>query len=356
MLAAVMVMVMMPPAAPHGRLMNPAARNAMWRFGFPNPVNYNDNELYCGGYVVQFQKNGGNCGVCGDDYSKEEPRPHEAGGIYANGLITTRYVTGQDMEVEAELTTNHKGNMKLELCPSDDPYTVVTDECFKRYPLQMADGSGPEFVIPEDSKKTEIFTWKVKLPEGVSCAHCVVRWTYAAANTWGICPNGTESVGCGPQETFINCADISILVNTATHASQGFNPWAAFAFFRRAQSNHLDAEQPSDNGGELANASEGIIATPGVSPLPWGNIRTRPVVRSQVCIPTSQYQGVDGMQLWCTINCLKYEQNCPPEYCVCIHDCTAVGEFALQDQSDLWCHQHCLRHPSVCPAERCACT
>lgn len=35
----------------HGRLMNPPARNAMWRFGFPNPVNYNDNELFCGGYA-----------------------------------------------------------------------------------------------------------------------------------------------------------------------------------------------------------------------------------------------------------------------------------------------------------------
>lgn len=27
----------------HGRLMEPPARNAMWRFGFPNAVNYNDN-------------------------------------------------------------------------------------------------------------------------------------------------------------------------------------------------------------------------------------------------------------------------------------------------------------------------
>lgn len=30
----------------HGRLMEPPARNAMWRFGFPNPVNYNDNGTY----------------------------------------------------------------------------------------------------------------------------------------------------------------------------------------------------------------------------------------------------------------------------------------------------------------------
>lgn len=38
----------------HGRLMEPPARNAMWRFGFPNPVNYNDNELFCGGYAGLF--------------------------------------------------------------------------------------------------------------------------------------------------------------------------------------------------------------------------------------------------------------------------------------------------------------
>lgn len=38
----------------HGRLMDPPARNSMWRFGFPNPVNYNDNELFCGGYAGQF--------------------------------------------------------------------------------------------------------------------------------------------------------------------------------------------------------------------------------------------------------------------------------------------------------------
>lgn len=34
--------------------MDPPARNAMWRFGFPNPVNYNDNELFCGGYAGLF--------------------------------------------------------------------------------------------------------------------------------------------------------------------------------------------------------------------------------------------------------------------------------------------------------------
>lgn len=79
----------------HGRLMDPPARNAMWRFGYPNPVNYNDNELFCGGFAVQWEQNSGKCGVCGDPYHLKSPRPHEAGGAYAKGIISRYYASGQ---------------------------------------------------------------------------------------------------------------------------------------------------------------------------------------------------------------------------------------------------------------------
>lgn len=46
--------------AGHGRLILPAARNCMWRFGYPNPKNYDDAGLYCGGYDRQWHKNKGN--------------------------------------------------------------------------------------------------------------------------------------------------------------------------------------------------------------------------------------------------------------------------------------------------------
>ena len=41
----------------HGRLMDPPSRNAMWRFGFPNPVDMKDNELWCGGQksIIPFE-------------------------------------------------------------------------------------------------------------------------------------------------------------------------------------------------------------------------------------------------------------------------------------------------------------
>lgn len=50
----------------HGRLIEPPSRATMWRYGFDTPPNYNDHELYCGGYSRQWQRNGGKCGICGD--------------------------------------------------------------------------------------------------------------------------------------------------------------------------------------------------------------------------------------------------------------------------------------------------
>ena len=39
-------------ASGHGRVMEPPARNTMWRFGFPTKANYEDSELFCGGIKV----------------------------------------------------------------------------------------------------------------------------------------------------------------------------------------------------------------------------------------------------------------------------------------------------------------
>lgn len=51
----------------HGRLIEPPSRSSAFRYGFQTPPNYNDHELYCGGFQRQ-QKNGGKCGECGDAY------------------------------------------------------------------------------------------------------------------------------------------------------------------------------------------------------------------------------------------------------------------------------------------------
>ncbi len=54
------------------------------------------------------------------------------------------------------------------------------------------------------------FDLQLKLPENIECQQCIIQWTYTAGNSWGICEDGSEAVGCGNQETFRACADISI--------------------------------------------------------------------------------------------------------------------------------------------------
>lgn len=44
---------------------------------------------------MQWDQNDGKCGVCGDAYNVQEPRPHEAGGLYAKGIISKFYAAGQ---------------------------------------------------------------------------------------------------------------------------------------------------------------------------------------------------------------------------------------------------------------------
>jgi len=36
----------------HGLMVDPPARNTIWRLGFDNPINYDDMALNCGGFYV----------------------------------------------------------------------------------------------------------------------------------------------------------------------------------------------------------------------------------------------------------------------------------------------------------------
>lgn len=36
----------------HGMLLNPVSRGSRWRYDSKAPTNFDDNQLYCGGYSV----------------------------------------------------------------------------------------------------------------------------------------------------------------------------------------------------------------------------------------------------------------------------------------------------------------
>ena len=42
----------------HARLLDPPARSSAWRFDARFPIEYNDNQMFCGGFQTQWFKNG----------------------------------------------------------------------------------------------------------------------------------------------------------------------------------------------------------------------------------------------------------------------------------------------------------
>ncbi|XP_042204853.1 uncharacterized protein LOC121854322 isoform X1 [Homarus americanus] len=200
----------------HGRLMEPVGRSSAWRKGFNTPINWEDDELNCGGFGVskltdgsQWDQNDGKCGVCGDNWADPQPRDNEAGGKYGKGIIVANYNMNQKLPIEVELTTSHWGHFEFHLCVNNDPTHIVEQECLDKHILELADGSGTNYPINYIFDPVNL-TIPVILPKGVSCTQCVLQWHYRCGNSWGDCGNGTEGMGCGPQEWFRGCADISI--------------------------------------------------------------------------------------------------------------------------------------------------
>ncbi|KAH8417173.1 hypothetical protein KR222_005894 [Zaprionus bogoriensis] len=189
----------------HGMMLSPAGRSSRWRYDSSAPKNYDDNALYCGGFWKQTQ-NGGKCGLCGDDYSLSQPRPNELGGSFGQGVIVKSYIGASSADINVLITANHLGYFRFDLCNLDE-FGGESEECFDKYPLQFPDGSKKLSI----NSTTGSIDATVQLPSGVVCEHCVLRWTYTAGNNWGVCDDGSGAMGCGAQETFVNCADVSIL-------------------------------------------------------------------------------------------------------------------------------------------------
>ncbi|XP_011050907.1 PREDICTED: uncharacterized protein LOC105143982 isoform X1 [Acromyrmex echinatior] len=191
----------------HGMMLDPINRSSAWRKGFPVEPNYTDNEHFCGGYSIQHGTNGGKCGECGDNYSLPRPRPNENGGIYGSGIIVQKYKAGSVINVIVRLTAAHLGYFTFNLCPLKNK-ELETDKCFNTYPLPRANDKGYKY--PIDINIAKDYTISLVLPKNVTCKQCVLRWHYHTGNTWGTCQDGTQRVGCGPQETFRSCADVTI--------------------------------------------------------------------------------------------------------------------------------------------------
>lgn len=127
-------------------------------------------------------------------------------------MVTNRtvknYFPGSTIDVLIDLDTNHGGYFEFELCRRDSPNELEVEECFEK--LKFVDGSD-KLRLRADHSVKGLNSMSLMLPDDLrECRACILRWNYRAGNNWGICPDGKSRTGCGPQELYRNCADISI--------------------------------------------------------------------------------------------------------------------------------------------------
>ncbi|PSN34725.1 hypothetical protein C0J52_20991 [Blattella germanica] len=204
---AILLLAMVALSHEHGMLMDPVNRSSMWRKGFKTPPNYTDMGLFCGEVMQDWENNNWKCGLCGDPYTDKVPRANENTGYYGRGIIVATYKAGSTITVTVDLTANHKGRFYFHLCPLASKDQLETEACFEAHPVKLANGE-PYYTLT--SSNTGDYNINLSLPAGVKCQQCVLRWTYVVANSWGVCKDGHGATGCGPQETFRSCSDITI--------------------------------------------------------------------------------------------------------------------------------------------------
>ena len=263
----------------HGRLIDPPSRNSAWRYGFDTPRQDTDNELNCGGYNVQWSTNNGKCGVCGDAHHLKKPK-YIHPGKYATGIITKTYKEGQEIEVIVDVTSNHQGYFTFSLGEIGTP--PITQEKLK-YVLKQPNGKTKWYI---KSQGNDVFKIKLRLPRGLTCEHCVMQWWWRVGNNWGCDGPGNCGMGKGPQETFVNCADIRITKSDGSVPPPPPTKPPPPTQKPPKPTTQRPTEPPATN-----------------APNPGG------------CKATGHFTGNTSMDDWCKRNCAN--GYCPPTHCKC---------------------------------------
>lgn len=195
----------------HAALYEPPSRNSAFRFGFNTPADYNDMSHNCGSYLPDYKAGSAYCGVCGDPSGAHDMECPS--GTYCKKVIVRTYKAGAKIDVDINFAGNHGGLIQFRICPVTDDNKEVTWDCLLKNPLAIQEANG-KTIWQEPWSDSEKHDGDVKLhvtlPASMTCKRCVFQWHWTAANYYGTCANGTSGMGCGPQQTYIACADIAI--------------------------------------------------------------------------------------------------------------------------------------------------
>jgi len=261
--------------------------------------------------------NGGKCGVCGDPYygRRDNELPN---GKYAQNLVITRtYNEANIIDLKVSLTANHRGFFVFKICPANNYNREVTQDCLDQFPLTIINSKySNKYIVP--TKRAETFAIKAKLPDGLTCDRCVLQWTYTAGNNWGRCEDGKSvGLGCGPQEMFRGCADVTIV---GQYSSTKINSQTETPFTRPVSSTNNSTDSPISWTVTKPHTKLPDYPIKSVSKI---RPSLRPVLKpndneiedGKKCRSDGLWRGVPNMDQWCRTNCaVGY---CPPSHCTC---------------------------------------
>jgi len=200
----------------HGYLKEPVARTSIQlrpEFNTQQPYWWDHQGVWCGN--VQQDVNFSTCGRCGDSPGGSDANQN---GIYDKKVIVANYTAGSTIQVVSEYGAQHYGQIHIELCPAQ----VETDNCFQTLAIvggseavennKMCVTGGDLAAAGDNTIQDYTITTTVKLPDGVKCSRCTLRWTYRTHYPgqpydpqWYPCKLNTY-----PAQTFRNCADVAI--------------------------------------------------------------------------------------------------------------------------------------------------
>ncbi|KAK7476301.1 hypothetical protein BaRGS_00032494, partial [Batillaria attramentaria] len=268
----------------------------------------------------QWKVNGGKCGICGDPYDTPDPKPNEAGGMYAKGIIVRTYHQADVINVTVKITASHGGYFMFKLCPNNDVTKEATQECLDRHVLQVVNSAhglpaGDRFYEDTRTMNQQV---RLQLPDDVTCTQCVLQWTYYTGNTWA-CDGDKCCIGCGPQENFVNCVDIAITPTSDERPQQQSSSTTATATpattttATTAANSSTSDERPQQRASSANATATPATTTPATTAA---NSTTTSEPRSG-CRAAGAYEGKALVDEWCAFSCGYQKPYCPSSHCVC---------------------------------------
>ncbi|XP_067664616.1 uncharacterized protein [Haliotis asinina] len=339
----------------HGAMIDPPMRSYLWKV-YRGPLNvvpnYDYNALFCGGMTFDSPRQLSDyCGVCGDRKIPGRRGDNEAGGKYALGIIVASYVQGSIINVTVKLTANHRGFFEFRLCPHNNPYVSVTQDCLDRNELhiiQVTKQNGSVVVVGEThffftDSTNFVFIVTLQLPSHITCTQCVLQWHYKAAQHNNV--HSCGYIGCGDQEHYINCADVEItpLTNASPTTTSSTPPPTTSSTTPQTTLSAVSLTTLSPT----TSLSSRTSATTSPTTTPTTTSQTTPRTTSPM---SSDDEIIIGNKIcrWQTTP----QQPWPK------HPCTGICQLRCSTHSNhvhRWCMANCAHDPPFCPLNFCNC-